>query len=820
MGYPVRKSNMKKLVVFVFLIFLFCSIIQIRQMTDPETRRDFRRIDEQIGLRSLGSWSLSSIYIDDSGGGGNGTWSWAESQPWCSGNGSIGNPYVIENITIESGGQYGIRIYLSTKYFEIRNCTIKNKQWWGIALIRTNNGRIINNSLYNNEEGITFDRSHNNLAKDNIFINNTYGFYGEGSIPADTCSNNVIDNNTFSGNTHSIHFQVLMEYNNITNNVLANNGLGNEDDYGICVQWSTGNIIFNNTITHNKGTAIYMDSAIQGGDNSVLNNKLMHNSFQGIQFAESNTVISGNYILNQTGNGIMLGMDGSLIFGNTLKDTQQNGIETGGNLLNVFYNNTFINSGVRHADDTWGNGNYWNNSVIGNYWDDYSEEDLDDDGIGDSPYQVQHRFGNSYDYKPQWRDGPTLNVSEPNQNDVFGSTPPNFTIATSDPTLDTLWYSLSLGNASYSRIIMGNGTINASDWLSLEDGNVTLRFYGNDSEGNVQFTEMNVIKDALLPNITILSPNNTAIYGSQPPGFEVILEGTDISKTWYSLFNGTQWSANITFSGLTDQINQSVWDDVGNGTVTIRFYINDSVNNIIFDEVLLLKDIIEPNITIIGSLANETFGSQPPQFNLSIFEGNLDAIWYTLDGGLTNYSCSTSGQINLTLWESLPDGTVTIRFYANDTLGNLNYLELTFEKQTEPPTGNGYLIEIILLAVLLIAVIAATLTFRKIFRGVPPTPGEKPAWIGKALGYTPELVRKLSILREQPQKFTDDVELRQFLQKPFTILPSEIITQLDRLPYADEEKIEILQTFLVLPPERRQRLLAKIIENPPQEVAS
>ena len=37
--------------------------------------------------------------------------------------------------------------------------------------------------------------------------------------------------------------------------------------------------------------------------------------------------------------------------------------------------------------------NYWNNIKIGNYWDDYLGDDLDDDGIGDSPYLISGSAG-------------------------------------------------------------------------------------------------------------------------------------------------------------------------------------------------------------------------------------------------------------------------------------------------------------------------------------------------------------------------------------------------------------------------------------------
>ena len=63
--------------------------------------------------------------------------------------------------------------------------------------------------------------------------------------------------------------------------------------------------------------------------------------------------------------------------------------------------NYFINN-IRHAFDDAINDNDWNNTEIGNYWDNYTNVDKDDDGIGDEP----HVFNGGTDYLPIWDDGP------------------------------------------------------------------------------------------------------------------------------------------------------------------------------------------------------------------------------------------------------------------------------------------------------------------------------------------------------------------------------------------------------------------------------
>ena len=79
-------------------------------------------------LGTSGHWNLAPFVIDDSATGvGAHNWTWAETQPWCSGSGTLENPYLIENVTIdgENSGNC-ITIKNSAKYFRIENCTVFN----------------------------------------------------------------------------------------------------------------------------------------------------------------------------------------------------------------------------------------------------------------------------------------------------------------------------------------------------------------------------------------------------------------------------------------------------------------------------------------------------------------------------------------------------------------------------------------------------------------------------------------------------------------------------------------------------------------------
>ena len=65
---------------------------------------------------------------------------------------------------------------------------------------------------------------------------------------------------------------------------------------------------------------------------------------------------------------------------------------------NSLYENFFIEN-LKHAIDN-GADNKWNSSTIGNYWDNHTGPDNNNDGIVDSPYTYIGGSAGSIDYLP------------------------------------------------------------------------------------------------------------------------------------------------------------------------------------------------------------------------------------------------------------------------------------------------------------------------------------------------------------------------------------------------------------------------------------
>ena len=113
---------------------------------------------------------------------------------------------------------------------------------------------------------------------------------------------------------------------------------------------------------------------------------------------------------------------------------------------------------------------------------------------------------------------PGINIKDPQENQMFDNTPPSFNVQIWDRLstgIDSHWYTINngitnypfsltnfkTGMDSYGEYISGDGigVINQDAWNALENGNIMIRFYAKDSNGNVANKKLIVIKNVTNP---------------------------------------------------------------------------------------------------------------------------------------------------------------------------------------------------------------------------------------------------------------------------------------------------------------------------------
>ena len=166
-----------------------------------------------------------------------------------------------------------------------------------------------------------------------------------------TITNNIITSNEGSG----IYSGFRTYWNIITDNIIINNGVSGIGIMSYC------SIISGNNISSNNEFGI----ALGGHDNNILGNTINSNKEYGLSLWNScNNIVTGNNISSNNKNGILI------------VDNSNN---------NIIYHNNLINNSQNANDEC---DNIWDNGKSGNYWDDYTGEDKDGDGIGDTPYPI------------------------------------------------------------------------------------------------------------------------------------------------------------------------------------------------------------------------------------------------------------------------------------------------------------------------------------------------------------------------------------------------------------------------------------------------
>lgn len=270
---------------------------------------------------------------------------------------------------------------------------------FGIHIRDFRETRLLNNKIVSNTYGLGLGLGSGSVAKNNIINNNTYGVraFNVKAVNVDVDTSNTVNSKPiyYWVNQHNkvvpedASYIALIGCSNITVKNLELSG----NLEGVFLGSTTRSTIVNNKISNNL-FGINLDNA---SNNTVRENILKCNE-NGInlRWNSSGNIICGNEITANTRNGIYIAeSDLNIITWNNIKDNSV-GVYTEYCGTNIIHHNNFINNG-KHWDDIgftpWPiplkiSISIWNDVKNGNYWSGYNGTDLNNDGIGDTPYQI------------------------------------------------------------------------------------------------------------------------------------------------------------------------------------------------------------------------------------------------------------------------------------------------------------------------------------------------------------------------------------------------------------------------------------------------
>ncbi|MFX1283612.1 MAG: NosD domain-containing protein [Promethearchaeota archaeon] len=358
---------------------------------------------------------------------------------------------IIDRNTITKNSLGGVQLVDSNNNIISRNNMSRNN-WDGIFFIRSKNNTLSNNTIGNNEKnginlydsgnnvlsknlvsdsvqiGIFFDESESNSLRDNLIFNNMEDGISLWNSRNCTLSDNNLFNNHFNGiniqNSDStslfsnlIHKNGMSGINNSRsqNCNISSNVISRNFRHGIVLFESESCFLSTNTVDNNKNVGIIIRNS---RSNILSNNIASNNSGYGIELYKSESCILSANTVNNNSYGIYIEYSSNnSLYGNVFSNNTNFGIYLSSQASNnLFEWNDFIGNNIGVSSQALDSGE--NNNFSYNYWSEWTDPDINNDGIVDDKYPIFGVITNTYDPYPLSSRSPPhqlspLNITSP-----------------------------------------------------------------------------------------------------------------------------------------------------------------------------------------------------------------------------------------------------------------------------------------------------------------------------------------------------------------------------------------------------------------------